>query len=78
MAIARVTSRGRITIPVEVREALQVGQGDRVEFIEVARGRFELIAAKHSVRALKRLFGRPTASIDQISSAIASRGRSAK
>jgi len=53
MASAPVTSTGQITIPAEVRDALQVGRGDRVEFVEVAPGRFEFIAATRSVQALK-------------------------
>ena len=30
--IATMTSKGQITIPIEVRERLGLGQGDRVEF----------------------------------------------
>lgn len=32
MTTAIVTRKGRITIPAAVRQALQVGPGDRVEF----------------------------------------------
>jgi len=80
MASAPVTSTGQITIPAEVRDALQVGRGDRVEFVEVAPGRFEFIAATRSVQALKGLFGKPkkSVSINQMNAAIASRGASAK
>ncbi len=31
--VATMTSKGQITIPVEVRKRLGLGQGDRVEFI---------------------------------------------
>jgi antitoxin PrlF len=39
MTTATLTSKGQITIPAEVREALGVDTGDRVEFVEVAPGR---------------------------------------
>ena len=48
MATATLTSKGRITIPVEVRKALGVDTGDRVAFVEVAPGRYEFMAATHS------------------------------
>lgn len=34
MSIATVTSKGQITIPADVRQALQVEAGDRVGFLE--------------------------------------------
>lgn len=49
MTSATVTSKGQITIPARVREAMHVSTGDRVEFIEVAPGRYEFIAAIRSV-----------------------------
>lgn len=59
MAAATLTSNGQITIPVEVRQALGLDAGDRVEFVEVETGRFELVPATRSVTALKGMFGRP-------------------
>ena len=38
MARARVTSKGQITIPKEVRERLGLRPGDEVEFVEDADG----------------------------------------
>jgi AbrB family looped-hinge helix DNA binding protein len=32
MSIARVTSKGQITIPIEIRKALGIQQGDRLLF----------------------------------------------
>jgi AbrB family looped-hinge helix DNA binding protein len=80
MASATVTSKGQITIPVEVRNALHVSRGDRVEFVEVAPGRFEFVAATSSIQALKGLFDKPkkAVSVQQMNAAIASRGASAK
>ncbi len=80
MAVATLTSKGQITIPVAVREALGVETGDRVEFVEVAPGRFEFIAATRSVTALKGMFGKRSkaVSIAQMNEAIARRGAAAR
>ena len=80
MTIATLTSKGQITIPAAVREALGVGAGDRVEFVDVAPGRFEFIAATRSVTALKGMFGKPrkAVSIKQMNAVIAKRGASAR
>ena len=80
MTTATVTSKGQITIPIAVREALHVSAGDRVEFIEVSPGRFELVAASQPVTALKGLFGTAvkTVSIDEMNAAIAARGAAAQ
>ncbi len=53
MTTATLTSKGQITIPATVRAALGVDAGDRVEFVEIAAGRYEVIAATRSVTALK-------------------------
>jgi antitoxin PrlF len=58
MAAATLTSKGQITIPAAVREALGVATGDRVEFVEVSSGRYELIAATRPVTALKGMFAK--------------------
>ena len=56
MATATVTSKGQITIPVQVRTALGVDAGDRIEFVEVEKGQFAIIPATRSVQELKGLF----------------------
>jgi antitoxin PrlF len=78
MTTATVTSKGQITIPANVRQALQVGTGDRVEFVEVDSGRFEFIAATRSVKEL--MFGKPrkNVSIQDMNKAIAARGSAAR
>ena len=80
MSTATITSKGQITIPASVRQALKVETGDRVEFIEVEPGRFEFFAATRSVRDLKGMFGKTarTVSIDEMNMAIAKRGASAR
>ena len=59
MATAVLTSKGQVTIPKEVREALGVGAGDRLEFVETRKGVFEMIAASRDVRELKGMIERP-------------------
>jgi len=80
MATATLTSKGQITIPASVRDALHIGTGDRVEFVEVEPGRYEFIAATRPVTALKGMFGKPkkTVSIEDMNAAIAVRGASAR
>lgn len=76
MSTATLTSKGQITIPAEVRRVLNVQTGDRVEFVQVEPGRFELVAATRSVRELKGLFGKAsrTVSIEDMNRAIAQQG----
>jgi antitoxin PrlF len=80
MTTATVTTKGQITIPAAVREALHVGAGDRVEFVEIEPGRYEVIAATRSVTALKGMFGKPRkrVTINDMNAAIAARGASAR
>ena len=79
MTTATITSKGQITIPAEVRSALKVDAGDRVEFVEVAPGRFEFLAATQSVTQLKGMFGKTArvVSTDEMNTAIAQAGASA-
>ena len=80
MTTATVTTKGQITIPVAVREALHVAAGDRVEFVEITPGRYEFFAATQSVTALKGMFGKASksVSIEEMNATIAARGASAK
>jgi len=79
MTTATLTSKGQITIPATVRTALGVEAGDRVEFVEVEPGRFELVAATQSVTALKGLVQKPKVpvTIEQMNAAIAAQGAKA-
>ena len=80
MSAATVTSKGQITIPVDVRQALRIEAGDRVEFVEVEPGRFELVPAIRSVKDLKGMFGKASriVSVQEMNQAIAKRGASAR
>ncbi|HAN56678.1 MAG TPA: AbrB family transcriptional regulator [Betaproteobacteria bacterium] len=80
MATATMTSKGQITIPAIVRAALGVGVGDRVEFVQVKPGHFELVAATQSITALKGVVRKPAVpvTIVMMNDAIATRGAKAK
>ena len=59
MPTATLTSKGQVTIPAAVRSGLGVDTGDRVEFIELEPGRYEVIAATLPVTALKGIVPKP-------------------
>ena len=56
MSQATVTSKGQITIPAIVRSGMKVSAGDKLEFIEIGDGRFELVAVTRDVKTLRGLF----------------------
>jgi len=80
MTSATITTKGQITIPAEVRNALSVGKGDRVDFVQIENGQFLFMALNRSVTELKGMFGKPDkiASIEDMNRAIAARGASAR
>ncbi len=80
MTIATLSSKGQITIPAEVRKDLHVDTGDRVEFVQIAPGRYEFVAASREVTELKGMFGpaKKIVSIDAMNTAIAQRGAAAR
>lgn len=51
---ARIQTRGRLTIPADIRRALQLADGDGVVFVETALGRFEIKAEPRPPALLKR------------------------
>ena len=59
MSTAIVTSKGQITIPKLVREGLGVETGDRVEFVELERGVYTVVAATRDIRDLKGVIPAP-------------------
>ena len=80
MISATITSKGQITIPSEVRQALGLDVGDRIGFEETEAGVFTFKPLqKTPVSALKGMFGKPkkVASIAEMNTAIAKRAASA-
>ena len=59
MPTAVVTTKGQITIPKPVRDGLGVETGDRVEFVELEKGVYTVVAATRDVRDLKGIVPKP-------------------
>lgn len=81
MASATVTSKGQVTIPVDVRTQLGLSAGDRIEFIlNETTGRYEVVPATRSVTALKGIIRKPAkpVSIEEMNATIAEQGASAR
>jgi len=76
MATATLTSKGQITIPKEVRDALGVEAGDRLEFVAEEKGVYKVVPATRDVRHLKGLVAKPArpVTIDAMKGAVARRG----
>jgi antitoxin PrlF len=53
MATAAVTSKGQITIPIEVRKKLGIRPGDRVRFVESEKGEYIFKPKTGSIMDLK-------------------------
>jgi len=56
MASAAITSKGQITIPIEIRKKLGLKPGDRVRFVEGENGEFILKPKTGSLMDLKGMF----------------------
>jgi antitoxin PrlF len=54
----RLTSRGRVTIPVKVRSALGIRPGDWIEFVEKENGQFAITLMTHSSKEQKAVLRR--------------------
>jgi len=76
MATATLTSKGQITIPLDVRQRLKLEAGARVEFVESADGEFLMRPAVADVRSLKGLLRKPAkpVSIEDMKKMIRLRG----
>jgi AbrB family looped-hinge helix DNA binding protein len=72
MATATISSKGQVTLPREVRVALGVSAGDRLDFIRLEDGAYVVVPASHSIRALKGLLPRRegAVSLEQMDAAI--------
>lgn len=75
MATATLTSKGQLTLPKSVRERMGLDSGDRVEFVEVTDGVFNIVAATRDVRELRGMISKPkdAVSLDDMNLAIARR-----
>lgn len=74
MCTATVTSEGQITIPSNVRSDLRLDPGDRVEFVKVAGGHWELLAVTEDIKRLQgMIISARSVSTEEMNSAIRDR-----
>ena len=68
-----MTSKGQITVPVEVRRALGLQAGSKVEFVRTEQGDYELVVKTGSIRDLKGMLPPPEVpvTIEQMNEAVA-------
>lgn len=74
MALAKVTTKGQVTIPLEVRQKLSLEAGSRIEFVLTPEGKFVIEPVHSSIRSLEGVFhraGRQSVSVDEMEEAIA-------
>lgn len=74
MPVSRLTSKGQTTIPKEIRDALRLKPGDRIEFILREDDQVELKALNKSISALQGMFydpNRKPVSIEEMNEGIA-------
>ena len=78
MPTATLTSKGQLTLPKKVREALGLKPGDQVDFVLGAEGEVRLRPGTYDVRELRGLLrraGRRAVSVEEMQQAIARKGR---
>lgn len=81
MASSIVTSKGQVTIPINVRTHLGLATGDRIEFVlNEESGKHEVVPATSSVPALKGIICKPEqpVTIEDMNEAIAEQGAKAR
>lgn len=59
MSEAKMTSKGQITLPKDIRDRLGLRQGDRVRFIVEDDGRVRLLPAKRDISELVGILPKP-------------------
>ena len=59
MLSATVTTKGQITIPKDIRNILNIGKGDRVEFLVDTNGSVTIWPVTTDVKTLKGLVPKP-------------------
>ncbi len=70
---ATLTSKGQVTIPKPVRDALKLRTGDRLDFVLGDDGIVRLVPVTRSIRDLKGMLPKPRrpVTLDEMDAAIA-------
>ncbi|MGH8544706.1 MAG: AbrB/MazE/SpoVT family DNA-binding domain-containing protein [Gammaproteobacteria bacterium] len=78
MATATLTSKGQVTIPLDVRQRLGLDTGDRIEFVELEGGEYAIRPVIDDIRLLKGLLRKPKrpVTVEDMNKAIRARGTS--
>jgi len=73
MSEAKMTSKGQITVPKDIRMKLGLKPGDRIRFLLEADGRVKLMPAKRDISELVGILPKPrrVVSIEEMDEAIA-------
>ncbi len=76
MSTATVTSKGQITIPVEIRTKLDLQTGDRVDFVIDESGRVSFLPVTKNIVSLKGIIAKPdkSVSIEDMKATVRARG----
>ena len=76
MTTSTMTSKGQTTIPVNIRNYLNLHAGDKLEFVMLEKGKVMIIPATSDISELKGFLPRPKkiASISDMEKAIKKRG----
>jgi AbrB family looped-hinge helix DNA binding protein len=61
--MASLSSKGQLTLPIEVRRALHLTAGDRLDVVLGENNRVELIPLSRSIRDLKGMLPKPAKSV---------------
>ncbi|MGH8469686.1 MAG: AbrB/MazE/SpoVT family DNA-binding domain-containing protein [Gammaproteobacteria bacterium] len=78
MATATLTSKGQVTIPLDVRQRLGLDTGDRIEFVELEGGEYAIRPVIDDIRSLKGLLRKPKrpVTVEDMNKAIRARSAS--
>ena len=57
MELAKVTSKGQVTIPIDIRKKLGIKNGDMVLFVEEAGRIYMMNASMDALREAQNAFG---------------------
>ena len=58
--IAALSSKGQLTLPIEIRRALHLHAGDRLDIVLGENNQMELIPLSRSVKDLKGMLPKPS------------------
>jgi AbrB family looped-hinge helix DNA binding protein len=76
MSASTVTSKGQITIPVDIRNLLNIRVGDVLEFLVEEDGKIKLYPQSKDIKELKTLLpkSKKKLTVDEMNDIIAKRG----